>query len=187
MYLGVRNLGTLFLRSSSHFLFKNISHHGYFQGFSARELCGANKWVGIGLDGNLCVGPLFEHHFAVLIRLFFSEKVEKDGEEKEFDQNTVFILRHLISAGCVIQEKTDYIGHDINNFQNVENYFGCAKKAAENQKAKFWTYVASTKECWIKTSNKEKKEASVAHVSGNVECGQKEGDWLRHTGNEVMR
>ena len=54
----------------------------------------------------------------------------------------------------------------------------CAIKAAGNTKAKFWTYVASTKECWIKTSNKEKKEASVAHVSGNVECGQKEGEWL---------
>ena len=67
VYLGVRHLGTLFLFVP--FLFKNISHHGCFQGFTARELCGANKWMGcVGWDGNLCVGLLFEHHFAVLIK-----------------------------------------------------------------------------------------------------------------------
>jgi len=106
------------------------------------------------------------------------EKVEKDGEEKE---------------GCVIEEKIDYIGHDIKSFQNVENHSDCAKKAAkyaesaenllttaaneaakkaaENAQAKFWTYVTSSKECWIKRSNKEKKPLKTA-VSGNVECGQ---------------
>merc|ERR1712025_1503799 len=41
------------------------------------------------------------------------EKVEKDGEEKE---------------GCVIEEKIDYIGHDIKSFQNVENHSDCAKR-----------------------------------------------------------
>ena len=46
-----------------------------------------------------------------------------------------------------------------------------AKKAAENAQAKFWTYVTSSKECWIKRSNKEKKPLKTA-VSGNVECGQ---------------
>ena len=34
VYLDVRHLGTLFLRSSYHFLFKNISHHGSFQSVS---------------------------------------------------------------------------------------------------------------------------------------------------------
>ena len=48
VYLDVRHLGTLFLRSSYHLLFKNILHHGSFQGFSAPELCGANKWDGMG-------------------------------------------------------------------------------------------------------------------------------------------
>ena len=65
MYLGVRQLGTLFLRSSYNFLFKNISHHGSFKGFTARELCGANKWD--GFDGwDLCVGLFYEHRFAML-------------------------------------------------------------------------------------------------------------------------
>ena len=45
VYLDVRHLGKLFLRSSYHLLFKNISHHGSFQGFHGRELCGANKTV----------------------------------------------------------------------------------------------------------------------------------------------
>ena len=34
VYLDVRHLGKLFLRSSYHLLFKNISHHGSFQGVS---------------------------------------------------------------------------------------------------------------------------------------------------------
>ena len=38
VYLDVIYSGTLFLRSSYHLLFKNISHHGSFQGFAAREL-----------------------------------------------------------------------------------------------------------------------------------------------------
>ena len=54
VYLGVRHLGTLFLRSSYHLVFKNISHHGSFQGFHDRELCGANKWDGWDGLGSLC-------------------------------------------------------------------------------------------------------------------------------------
>jgi len=34
VYLDVRHLGTLFLRSSYHLLFKNVSHHGSFQSVS---------------------------------------------------------------------------------------------------------------------------------------------------------
>ena len=71
VYLDVRHSGTLFLRSSYHLVFKNISHHGSFQGFHGRELCGANKWMGwVGSDGLLCVGLLHEHRFAVLITVF---------------------------------------------------------------------------------------------------------------------
>jgi len=58
------------LRSLYDFLFKNISHHGSFQGFHGRQLCGANKWD--GLDGwDLCVGLLYEHRFAMLINVYF--------------------------------------------------------------------------------------------------------------------
>ena len=57
-----------YLISLHHLLFKNMSHHGSFQGFHGRELCGANKWVGIGYGLDLCVGLLYEHRFAVLIK-----------------------------------------------------------------------------------------------------------------------
>ena len=43
VYLGVRNLGTLFLRSLFDFLFKNISHHGSFLLQSFKY-----GWVGLG-------------------------------------------------------------------------------------------------------------------------------------------
>ena len=38
------------LRSLYHLLFKNISHHGSFQGFSGRKLCGSNNQYTYGSD-----------------------------------------------------------------------------------------------------------------------------------------
>ena len=73
-------------------------------------------------------------------------------------------------AGCVIDEKTDYRGHDIKMIKNVENHEACAKLAAANKKAKFWTYQAASKNCFIKTSKKGKKPNKTV-VSGNQECG----------------
>ena len=60
---GCQTLGNIvfvknFLRSLYHFLFKNISHHGSFQVFTAPELCGANKWIGFGLVGVDGMGSL---------------------------------------------------------------------------------------------------------------------------------
>ena len=86
-----------------------------------------------------------------------------------------------IYAGCVIEEKIDYPGNDIKMTKKVENQEACAKLAAENEKAKFWTYRASTKECWIKTAKKGTKPLKTV-VSGNRECGvaaeedEEEGD-----------
>ena len=48
MYLDIRDLGKLFLRSSYHFLFKNVDVDG--------------------LDGNLCGHLLLEHCFALLTK-----------------------------------------------------------------------------------------------------------------------
>ena len=73
-------------------------------------------------------------------------------------------------SGCVIEEKTDYNGHDIKMIKKVENHEVCAKLAAANEKAKFWTYQAASKKCWIKTSKKGKRPNKTV-VSGNQECG----------------
>ena len=87
-------------------------------------------------------------------------------------QNTAVVLRHVIcsfSAGCVIEDKIDYPGNNIKMTKAVENQEACAKLAAANEKAKFWTYRASTKECWIKTKKGAKPLKTV--VSGNRACG----------------
>ena len=81
----------------------------------------------------------------------------------------------------MIDEKTDYRGHDIKMIKNVENHEACAKLAAANKEAKFWTYQAASKKCWIKTSKKGKMPLKTV-VSGNRECGvaaeedEEEGD-----------
>ena len=69
----------------------------------------------------------------------------------------------------VIEDKIDYPGNNIKMTKAVENQEACAKLAAANEKAKFWTYRASTKECWIKTKKGAKPLKTV--VSGNRECG----------------
>ena len=46
------------------------------------------------------------------------------------------------AAGCVIEDKMDYPGNDIKKTKAVENQEACAKLAAANEKAKFWTYLS---------------------------------------------
>ena len=86
-------------------------------------------------------------------------------------------------AGCVIEEQIDYNAHDIKMIPKVKNHEACAKQAAANEKAKFWTYQASTKKCFIKTSKKGHKPNKTA-VSGNKECGvcviEKQIDYNAH-------
>ena len=75
------------------------------------------------------------------------------------------------SAGCEIDEETDYLGHDMKGSpHNVENEDACAHLTATKKDALFWTYRDSDKKCWIKTSKKGKK-ANKNLVSGNRECG----------------
>ena len=83
-------------------------------------------------------------------------------------------------AGCQIDEKTDYLGHDIKGLVGikVENQEACAKRTALTKGALFWTYRDSDKKCWIKTSKKGKK-ANKTLVSGNRECGLQENEELK--------
>ena len=85
-------------------------------------------------------------------------------------KNTAIVLRHVISAGCVIEDKIDVTpGKHIKMIGNVESFDQCAMKAAEIKNAKFWTYQPSTKNCWAKASN-SKKVPLEGVVSGNVKC-----------------
>ena len=80
-------------------------------------------------------------------------------------------------AGCVIEKETDYLGNDIEELQKlqipygVKNQQACAALTATKEGALFWTYRASDKKCWIKTSKKGKR-AHKGLVSGNIECGK---------------
>jgi len=80
-------------------------------------------------------------------------------------------------ADCLIEEKTDYNGNDLEKFKNVPSKEECAEKAAAVEEAKFWTYNPKSKTCFSKKSNKGKK-AHPDGVSGNVECanGQEDED-----------
>ena len=73
----------------------------------------------------------------------------------------------------MIEKKTGYQGNDIKIEEIVEDQKACAKLAAANKKAKFWTYHPSNKKCFIKTSKAGKKPAKTS-VSGNRECGEAE-------------
>ena len=66
VYLGVRHVGTLFLRSLYDILFQKYITSWVFSGFSCSRAISGLGWIGMGWD--LCVGLLYEHRFAVLIR-----------------------------------------------------------------------------------------------------------------------
>ena len=76
-----------------------------------------------------------------------------------------------LSTGCVIDEETDYLGHDIEGGKKVKNQQACATLTGTKEGGLFWTYRASDKKCWIKTSKKGKM-AQAGLVSGNIECGK---------------
>ena len=57
----------------------------------------------------------------------------------------------------------------------VKSPLECARKAAKNKKAKFWTYFPGDR-CFLKTSKEDATEdmspvSGKVAVSGNVECG----------------
>ena len=74
-----------------------------------------------------------------------------------------------LPTGCVIEEETMYFGHDIQKGVKVKNQQACANLTATKEGALFWTYRASDKKCFLKTSKKGKK-ALAGRVSGNVGC-----------------
>ena len=80
-------------------------------------------------------------------------------------------------AGCVTDEDTDYLGHDIPEIMErmepykVANQQACATLTGEKEGASFWTYRDSDKKCWLKSSKAGKKE-HTGLVSGNIECGK---------------
>ena len=80
-----------------------------------------------------------------------------------------------LSTGCVIDEETDYLGHDIGKAAKVKNQQACATLTGTKEGGLFWTYQASTKKCWVKTS-KEGKTEGAGLVSGSVGCAVKETD-----------
>ena len=66
-----------------------------------------------------------------------------------------------------------YFGHDIQKGVKVKDQQACATLAATKEGALFWTFRASDKKCFLKTSKKGKR-AAVGRVSGSVGCAVKE-------------
>jgi len=78
-----------------------------------------------------------------------------------------------IVPGCVIDEATDYSGHDIpKKRKKVESHQECADFSASILKGLFWTWNKKNKMCYVKSSKAGKMKNSIA-VSGNRKCGTK--------------
>ena len=85
---------------------------------------------------------------------------------------------YIFSSECVIEDKITYSGHNIKvggkgkaGGSIVENQEACAKLCFSTDGAKYWTFLPADKLCWVKTSNKGRKQ-NPKTVSGNRECGQ---------------
>ena len=91
------------------------------------------------------------------------------------------IVTSAEDGDCLIEEKTDYNGNDLEKFKNVASKEECAQMAAAVEEAKFWTYNPKSKACFSKKSKKGKK-GHPDGVSGNVECAPA-GEWLKNSCN----
>merc|ERR1711909_223573 len=103
---------------------------------------------------------------------------KKSKKGKKAHPNGVSGNVECAPAECLIEEKIDYYGNDLEHFKNVPSKEECAEKAAAVEEAKFWTYQTKSKTCFSKKSNKGPKKAHPDGVSGNVECanGQEDED-----------
>ena len=77
-------------------------------------------------------------------------------------------------SGCVIEDKVNYVGHVLGGDNAVptvqESQQACAEQCAATVGALFWTYNKNNKECWLKTSDSDRRH--LAHVvSGSRTCG----------------
>ena len=70
-------------------------------------------------------------------------------------------------------EQYDYNGNDIEGAKaEVSDEFECQKNCLHHSKCKFWTFVISTNDCWLKTSKSSRKESNDA-ISGGKFCSSK--------------
>ena len=84
------------------------------------------------------------------------------------------ILDKWKPPGCVIEEQVNYAVHNLGGDNAVstvqENPQACAEKCVATEGGLFWTYNLLEKECWIKTSDSERRYHQDV-VSGSRACG----------------
>ena len=69
----------------------------------------------------------------------------------------------------VVESGVDYDGSDIRVMHNVASWAECKQRCTEEPKCKYWSHYDSESKCWLKTSNKVRKE--VDRTSGTRGCG----------------
>merc|ERR1719430_2822217 len=102
------------------------------------------------------------------------KNVEEAGDED--------VQKEEEKEGCVIEEKTDYNGHDIKISKKKKNQEECAVLSASTPGGHFWTWHKTSRTCFVKSSNSGKYAVGHA-VSGNSKCGcviEKKTDYNGH-------
>ena len=76
--------------------------------------------------------------------------------------------------GCVIEDQVNYAVHNLGGDSAVpttqESPQDCAEHCVATQGALFWVYNRANKECWLKTSDSDRRYHTDV-VSGNRACG----------------
>ena len=76
----------------------------------------------------------------------------------------------VFSLDCF--EQYDYNGNNVEGAKIVSSEFECQKRCLYHSKCKFWTFVISTKYCWLKTSKSGRTENEDT-ISGAKFCNSK--------------
>ena len=70
-----------------------------------------------------------------------------------------------------IEQDTDYFGNDIGSAGKVDNAESCQLKCQEVENCKYWTWVSSNGDCWLK-HKKENVKSKPANKSGPKFCSK---------------
>ena len=82
-----------------------------------------------------------------------------------------------VTAGCLIEEDTDYYGNDIAGPKIMEDTDKCTLWCSSVSECTHWVYQAENRpvgerHCWLKNSNSGKRKIEGS-ISGNRKCSGK--------------
>ena len=95
------------------------------------------------------------------------------------------ITNKIYFLGCVLDDQTDYPGHDLSS-EHVQDNVTCANLCALTFKCTHWSFDNVQLNCYLKISDggRSNKKTNATRTSGNRACGCVRNNNVNYVGGE---